>query len=63
MVRESKVLDLDTGYISVPREISWTTDGDQISHGYFYPPQVGSEYIGCQRLYIRETVHSYSLIR
>ena len=38
VLRESKHLEMDAGYFSVPEEIEWkTTDGDT-SYGYFYPP-------------------------
>ena len=38
ILRESKSLDMDPGYFSIPEEIVWkTTEGD-VSYGYFYPP-------------------------
>ena len=38
VLRESKSLDMDPGYFSIPEEIQWkTTEGD-VSYGYFYPP-------------------------
>ncbi|XP_052057886.1 uncharacterized protein LOC127698463 isoform X3 [Mytilus californianus] len=39
VLQESKSLDMDTGYYSIPEEISWKTTNDDVSYGYFYPPK------------------------
>ncbi|KAK3595972.1 hypothetical protein CHS0354_032487 [Potamilus streckersoni] len=39
IIRESKSLELDKGYFSIPETISWNTTDDELAHGYFYPPQ------------------------
>lgn len=38
VLRESKTLDMDTGYFSIPEEIKWETEGGDSSYGFFYPP-------------------------
>lgn len=30
---------MDTGYYSIPEEISWKTTNDDVSYGYLYPPK------------------------
>ena len=42
ILRRSRSLPVDEEYLSIPRTISWTTGGDQTSHGYYYPPKVTS---------------------
>ena len=39
VLRRSNNLEIDAGYISVPREIEFATEGDLMAHGFFYPPQ------------------------
>ncbi|XP_071159816.1 dipeptidyl-peptidase 5-like isoform X1 [Mytilus edulis] len=39
ILQESKSLDMDTGYYSIPEEISWKTTNDDVSYGYLYPPK------------------------
>lgn len=38
VLKQSRALPLDEGYLSVPSTISWATDDGESSHGYFYPP-------------------------
>ncbi|KAK3093720.1 hypothetical protein FSP39_019244 [Pinctada imbricata] len=39
VIKKSKESSLDTGYFSIPTEISWDTSDGGKSYGYFYPPQ------------------------
>ena len=38
VLRESKHLEMDAGYFSVPEEIEWKTTDSDTSYGYFYQP-------------------------
>ena len=60
MLRESRSLPVDPGYISVPKEISWPTENGDTSHGYYYPPQVNEFCLrllekSSQKFYIGQT--------
>lgn len=48
IIKEAKRSNIDTGYFSVPQEISWKTANNETAHGYYYPPQVR---INCQMDY------------
>lgn len=40
VLREANQVDVDPGYYSIPREITYPTTNDGVSHGYFYAPKV-----------------------
>lgn len=37
-VRASLEVDIDSGYLSVPQDISYSTEGGATAHGLYYPP-------------------------
>jgi len=40
VLKESKSLSLDEGYFSIPEEeVKWKTTDNDMSYGYYYPPQ------------------------
>ena len=44
VIRATQSTDIDTAYFSTPKEMTWDTTDDDKCHGYYYPPQVHSEY-------------------
>ncbi|MEO8434435.1 MAG: S9 family peptidase [Pyrinomonadaceae bacterium] len=38
VLRRSKNIDLDPGYLSIPKPIEFPTEGGLTAHAYFYPP-------------------------
>jgi len=44
-LRRSSSIDIDSGYISIPRAIEYPTEGNATAHAFFYPP-VNSEFRG-----------------
>ena len=40
VLQNSKKTDIDPGYFSIPREVTYPTTDNKVSHGYFYPPKV-----------------------
>ena len=38
VLRRASAIDVDPGYVSLPLEIEFPTEGGQIAYGFFYPP-------------------------
>ena len=45
VLRRSREIEVDAGYLANPRAIEFPTEGGLTAHGYFYPPQ-NRDYVG-----------------
>lgn len=39
IIRQSSPMPVETGYISIPKTVSFPTDNEQTAYAFFYPPQ------------------------